>query len=182
MNNNKKKKKEKELLELFSILSNNKTIYFINISNLNSNQIFILRKNFYEFNIKMKVIKNTLLKKSLEKIENKKFSSFFSILNGNTTILFSNLENGNIASKIIKNFHIQEKCESPYLKGAYVNESFYFGNKDLDILINIKSKEDYIIDILYILQFPIENIILSIKDKICNILESIRRKKIQNIN
>ncbi|WP_185853203.1 50S ribosomal protein L10 [Blattabacterium cuenoti] len=175
-----KKKKEKELLELVSILSDNETIYFIDISNLNSNQISVLRKNFHEFNIRMKVAKNTLLKKALEKGRNKKFDSFFSILNGNTTILFSNFGKGNIASKIIKHFHIQEKIEKPYLKGAYVQESFYFGNKDLDFLINIKSKEDLIVDILHMLQFPMKDIISSFlnstKHKICRILETLSSK------
>ncbi|WP_185865883.1 50S ribosomal protein L10 [Blattabacterium cuenoti] len=172
-----KKRKEKELLELVSILYNNETIYFLDISNLNSNQISVLRKNFHEFNIKMKVVKNNLLKKALENTKNKKFDSFFSILNGNTTILFTNFGKKNMASKIIKNFHIQEKIEKPYLKGAYVQESFYFGNKDLDLLINIKSKEDILVEILHILQFPMKDIILSFlnstKQKICGILETL---------
>ncbi|WP_185859168.1 50S ribosomal protein L10 [Blattabacterium cuenoti] len=172
-----KKRKEKELLELVSILSDNETIYFIDISNLNSNQISVLRKNFHEFNIRMKVAKNTLLKKALEKIKNKKFDSFFSLLNGNTTILFENFGKGNMASKIIKHFHIQEKIEKPYLKGAYVQESFYFGNKDLDFMINIKSKEDLIVEILHMLQFPMKDILLSFlnstKQKIYGILEAL---------
>ncbi|WP_185866454.1 50S ribosomal protein L10 [Blattabacterium cuenoti] len=159
-----KEKKRKELSKLISILSDNDTIYLIDISDLNSNQIFILRKNFYEYNIQMKVIKNTLLKKALENIKNKKLDSFFSILNGNTSILACNSDLGNIPSKIIKNFHVSEKTEKPYLKGAYVEEFFYFGNKDLDILINIKSKKDLMRDILKLLQSPIEQVILSIKN------------------
>ncbi|WP_185870380.1 50S ribosomal protein L10 [Blattabacterium cuenoti] len=168
--------KEKKILELISIFSNYNTIYLIDISDLNSNHISILRKNFYEFNIQMKVIKNTLLKKALKKIENKKLDSFFSILNGNTSILFSNSESS-IPSKIIKNFHLKEKMEKPYLKGAYVEESFFFGNKDLDLLINIKSKKDLIIDILNMLQDPIKHVFLYLKElgeyKVFRILEKL---------
>ncbi|WP_185868900.1 50S ribosomal protein L10 [Blattabacterium cuenoti] len=175
MNNKNRKNKEKKFLKLFSILSNNESLYFIDICNLNSNQVSFLRKKFHESNIGMKVVKNTLLKKVLEKMKNKNLDSFFPILSGNTTILFSNTGKGNIPSKIIKNFHIQEKIEKPYLKGAYVQEFYYFGNKDLDLLINFKSKEDLLIDILYRLQFPMGNIILSFltstKYKICGILE-----------
>ncbi|WP_185852645.1 50S ribosomal protein L10 [Blattabacterium cuenoti] len=175
-----KEKKGIELSKLISILSDNDTIYLIDISDLNSNQISILRKNFYEYNIQMKVAKNTLLKKALENIKNKKLDSFFSILNGNTSILTCNSDLGNIPSKIIRNFHISEKIEKPYLKGAYIEESFYFGNKDLDVLINIKSKKDLIIDILKMLQSPIEQVILSIKygeNQIFRILKTLSMSK-----
>ncbi|AWU39737.1 50S ribosomal protein L10 [Blattabacterium punctulatus] len=169
-----KEKKRKELLKLISILSDNETIYLIDISDLNSNQISILRKNFNKFFIQMRVVKNTLLKKALEKIKNKKLDSFLPILNGNTSILSSNL--GGLPSKIIKKFHFKENIEKPYLKAAYVEKSFYFGNKDLDILINFKSKKDLIIDILNLLQFPIEKILFSLKlgeYKIFKIIESL---------
>ncbi|WP_185851454.1 50S ribosomal protein L10 [Blattabacterium cuenoti] len=175
----KKEKKRKELLELVSIISDYNTIYLIDISDLNSNQISILRKNFYEFSIRMKVVKNTLLKKALEKIKNKKLDSFFSILNGNTSVLFSN-SGSSIPSKIIKNFHVIEKIEKPYLKGAYAEESFYFGNKDLDLLINIKSKKDFIIDILNMLKNPIRDVIFYLKlgeSKIFRILKELSQKK-----
>ncbi|WP_185857828.1 50S ribosomal protein L10 [Blattabacterium cuenoti] len=179
-----KENKKKELSKLVSILSNNETIYLINISDLNSNQISILRKSFHEYSIRMKVVKNTLLKKAIQKIKNKKLDSFFSILNGNTTVLFSdsNLNITNITSNIIKNFHVQEKIDKPYLKGAYAQESFYFGgNKDLNILLHLKSKEDIIIEIFNILQFSIKDIISSFfnstKYKICEILEALSSYK-----
>ncbi|WP_185858400.1 50S ribosomal protein L10 [Blattabacterium cuenoti] len=175
--NKDKKKKEKEVLELISIISNYETIYLIDISNLSSNQISFLRKRFHDHDIRMKVVKNTLLKKSLEKIESKKLDSFFSILKGNTTLLFSNFGIGNMGAKIIKKFHIQEQIEIPYLKVAYVQESFYFGNKDLEKIINIKSKEDLIIDILKTLRSPILKIVLSFlkstENRIFGILESL---------
>ncbi|WP_185852019.1 50S ribosomal protein L10 [Blattabacterium cuenoti] len=176
-----KENKKKELLKLVYILSNNETIYLINTSNLNSNQISILRKSFHKHSIKMRMVKNTLLKKAIKKIKNQKFDSFFSILNGNTTLLFSNLNVANIASKIIKNFHIQEITDKPYLKGAYAQQSFYFGgNKDLNVLLHLKSKEDIIIEIFNILQFSIKDVISSFlnstKYKICNLLEALSSK------
>lgn len=176
-----KENKKKELLELVSILSDNETIYLIDISNLNSNQISILRRSFYEHSIRMRIIKNTLFKKAINQIKNQKFNSFFPILNGNTTVLFSNLNVANVTSKIIKNFHIQEQTDKPYLKGVYAQESFYFGgNKDLSVLINLKSKEDLLIEIFNILQFSIKNILSSFlnstKYKICEILESLSSK------
>ncbi|QIK16568.1 50S ribosomal protein L10 [Blattabacterium sp. DPU] len=177
-----KKNKKKEVLKLVSILENNEMIYLVDISNLDSHKISILRKNFHEHGIKMKMAKNTLLKKAIHEIYNKKFDSFFSILNGNTTILFSNFNIANITSKIIKDFHIKEKIEKPYLKGVYAQESFYFGgNKDLDLLLHLKSKEDMIIEILNILQLSVKNIVSSFlnstKYQICGLLEVLSSKK-----
>ncbi|WP_185864909.1 50S ribosomal protein L10 [Blattabacterium cuenoti] len=162
---NRKQKNCKELSELTSILSNNESVYLINISNLDSNQISFLRKNFYKNNIRMKVVKNSLLKISIRK--NKKLNSFIPFLNGNSSIVFSN--KGKIISQIIKKFHNQEKIERPILKAAYFQELFYFGNKGLDLIINFKSKEDLIIDILLILQYPIKEIIFSFSQEFNNI-------------
>ncbi|WP_185862012.1 50S ribosomal protein L10 [Blattabacterium cuenoti] len=176
-----KENKKKELLKLISILSDHEIIYLIDIYDLNSNKISFLRKNFHDHDIKMKVVKNTLLKKALEKMETKKLDSFFPILKGNTTMLFSNIGVGNMIAKIIKNFHIKEKIEKPYLKVAYLQKSFYFGNKDLNIMINIKSKEEIIIDVLNFIQNPIKNIILTLlkstKHQIYGFLESLSSKK-----
>jgi Ribosomal protein L10 len=177
-----KENKKRELSELESILSKYHTIYLIDISDLNSNQIFFLRKNFHKHGIKMKMIKNTLFKKAINKMKDHKFDSFFSILNGNTTLLFSNFNVVNVTSKIIKDFHVFEQIDKPYLKAAYAQESFYFGgNKDLDLLFHLKSKEDFIADILNILQFSIKYIISSFLNstnyKICAILEALYTKK-----
>ncbi|WP_185861142.1 50S ribosomal protein L10 [Blattabacterium cuenoti] len=183
-----KENKKKALSELVSILSHNSTtIYLIDMSELNSNQISFLRKSFYKYNIKMRMIKNTLLKRAINEIENKKFDSFFPILNGNTTILFSSCNVANVAAKIIKNFHIKEKTDKPYLKGAYAQEFFYFGgNKDLNLLFHLKSKEDFIIEIFKLLQFPIKNILSSLlnstKFKICEILETLSSTSIGKKN
>ncbi|WP_185868398.1 50S ribosomal protein L10 [Blattabacterium cuenoti] len=163
-----KSQKQKELLSLFKILSNNKVIYLIDISGLNSNQIFFLRKSFYKNFIHMKLVKNTILKKAMEKVEKNKFRSFFSILRGNTTILFSNENSWNIMSKIIKKFHLKEDMEKPYLKAAYVHDLFYFGNKSLELLMSMKSKEDMIVYILSNLKNPIQNLILSLEESTKN--------------
>ncbi|WP_185850867.1 50S ribosomal protein L10 [Blattabacterium cuenoti] len=176
----KKEKKKEELLKLISLLSdNNIIIYIIDVSYLNSNQISFLRRTFYENRFQMKVVKNTLLKNALSSIK-KKMDPFFSILKGNTTILTSNSGSVNIPSKIIKKFHIEGKMDKPYLKGVYVDGSFYFGNKDLDKLINLKSKKDLITDILNSLKNPIGNVISSLnifQNNFFRITEILSKKK-----
>ncbi|WP_185873185.1 50S ribosomal protein L10 [Blattabacterium cuenoti] len=172
-----KDNKKNILLNLDKILSSSNTIYLMDFFNLNANQTFFLRKNFHKNGIQMKVIKNSLLKKSIKK--NKKFESFLPFLKKNTSILFSKKNLGKIVSIIIKEFHYKEKMKNPILKIAYVQNDFYIGNKDLDLLINIKSKEDLIIDILYNLKATLKNIISSLSNssnKIYNILKSLSTK------
>ncbi|WP_185882310.1 50S ribosomal protein L10 [Blattabacterium cuenoti] len=167
----KKEQKIKYILNLHSLLDNNNSIYIMDISGLNANQIMNLRKQFNTINVKMTVVKNTLLNKALQK--NKKFLPFSPLLKGNTSILCSNL--GNIPSKIIKKFHVDEKLEKPYLKGAYVEENFYYGNKDLDILIHVKSKKDLILDIIQSIKYPIKQILLSLgKNQLFIIFDSLK--------
>ncbi|WP_185872649.1 50S ribosomal protein L10 [Blattabacterium cuenoti] len=169
----KKEQKIKYILNLYSLLHNNNSIYIMDISGLNSNQICNLRKQFYTtINVKMIVVKNTLLEQAFKK--NNKFLPLSPLLKGNTSILCSN--SGNIPSKIIKKFHIDENLEKPSLKGAYIEESFYFGNKDLDILINLKSKKDLILDLIHSIQYPIKQILLSLgKDQLFKIFDSLKK-------
>ncbi|WP_185877775.1 50S ribosomal protein L10 [Blattabacterium cuenoti] len=179
MKENKNNKKD-ILLNLNKILSNSNTIYLMDFFNLNANQTFFLRKSFYENGVKMIVVKNSLLKKSIKNIKNKKLKSFLPFLKKNTSILFSNNNLGKIVSIIIKKFHSMENIKNPILKIAYVQNDFYIGNNSLDLLVNIKSKEELIIDILHNLINPLNNTILSlskISNQIYDILKYLSIKK-----
>lgn len=173
-----KEKKKKEIIFFKNLLSDNKTIFLINLSKLNSNQISILRKNFYFYNICMKVVKNTLLKTAIKEIKKEKFRYFIPFLKKNTSVLFSKKENGKIISNIIKNFHNKEEIEIPTLKVAYVQDSFYHGDEGLKLLINLKSKEEIIIDIINNIKYPIDKVLLSLLqtvEKIPIILEFLKK-------
>ena len=89
----------------------------------------------------------------------KDFGELPSTLKGNTSIMFS--ETGNAPAKIIKNF--RKKSDKPVLKGAYVEEAIYIGDDQLDTLVNIKSKEELIGDIISLLQSPAKNVISALK-------------------
>ncbi|WP_185855398.1 50S ribosomal protein L10 [Blattabacterium cuenoti] len=183
MNNNNRNNKKKEVLNLIDILSNHKVIYFIDVSGLNSNQVFFLKKDFYKYDIRIKMTKNTMLKIAIEKINKIKkdiFISLLSILNGNITLLFSNSDVSKFIAMTIKKFYYEENIEKPYLKSAYVQDTFYFGRESLDILINLKSKEDIIISILNMLLEQMNCVIISLLDytenKICKILNVLSSK------
>ena len=89
----------------------------------------------------------------------KEFEELNATLVGNTSIMLS--ETGNAPAKIIKNF--RKKNDKPVLKGAYVEEAVYIGDENLEALVNIKSKEEVIGDIVGLLQSPAKNVISALK-------------------
>ena len=60
-----------------------------------------LRRQCYSKDIKLVVVKNTLLRKALENSE-KNADELYTVLKGNTSIMFS--ESGNEPAKLIKEF------------------------------------------------------------------------------
>ncbi len=150
------KKEEKDLLinSLEEILSNNPHIYLTDISGLDAETTSNLRRLAFKKGVKMVVVKNSLLKKAMEK-SNKDFEPLFEVLKGGTSIMLS--EVGNAPAKMIKEF--RKKSDKPILKGAYVEESIYIGDNELDMLVAIKSKDELIGDLIALLQSPAKNVI-----------------------
>ena len=126
--------------------------YLADIGDLNATVTAELRRKCFEKEIKLVVVKNTLLRKALEKI-NFEHSEIFDVLTGHTSIMLSNIGNG--PAKLIKDF--SKKYSKPVLKAAYVEESVYLGSENLEALINIKSKEELIGDVISLLQSPARN-------------------------
>ncbi len=139
-------------------LNVNKYIYLTDISDLNSETTTSLRGLCYRRDIKLKMVKNTLLKKAMEKA-NKDLEPLYDVLTGSTSLMFA--EAGNIPAKLIKEF--RKKDSKPILKGAYVEEMAYIGDDQLDLLVNIKSKNELIGDIIGLLQSPAKNVISALQ-------------------
>ena len=135
-------------------LAENSTIYLADISGLDAFSTSNLRRACFKENIKLTVVKNTLLAKAMQ-ASDKEFGELYEVLKGNTSLFFSETANG--VAKLIKNF--RKKSDKPLLKGAFVEECIYIGDDQLDILVNIKSKEELIGDIIGLLQSPVKNVI-----------------------
>jgi len=151
--------------------------YITNIGGLNSGVSSELRRMCFKKEINLLVVKNTLLKKAMEKSE-KDFVELFDILKGPTSVMFS--EVGNDPAKLIKEFRKKFKSDKPQLKGAYVAESIYIGENQLDILENIKSKDELIGDIIALLQSPAKNVISALQSgghKLSGILKTLSEKE-----
>ncbi|MEE4114648.1 MAG: 50S ribosomal protein L10 [Marinilabiliaceae bacterium] len=132
--------------------------YLTDTAELNAADTSALRRKCFEQDILMVVVKNTLLKRALEKSD-KEFDELFDVLKGSTSIMFSNT--GNIPAKLIKEF--RKKHERPLLKAAYVEESFYIGDNELDALVAIKSKDELIGDLIALLQSPVKNVLSALQ-------------------
>ncbi|SDB81918.1 50S ribosomal protein L10 [Williamwhitmania taraxaci] len=132
--------------------------YLADIGDLNAAKTAELRRKCFEQEIKLVVVKNTLLQKAFEKI-NFEHTEIFTVLNGSTSIMFSNSGNG--PAKLIKDFAIKNK--KPVLKAAFVEQSVYIGAENLDTLISIKSKNELVADIILMLQTPAKNVISALQ-------------------
>jgi len=132
--------------------------YLTDIATLNAEKTSKLRKECNKREIKLVVVKNTLFRKALEKVEGN-FSELNVAMKGNTAIMFSNAANA--PAKLIKEF--AKGTDIPKLKAAYVQESFYIGAENLDALISIKSKYELIGDVIGLLQSPAKNVISALQ-------------------
>ena len=131
--------------------------YLTDITSLNAEKTSILRRECFKEDIKLMVVKNTLLRKALDKLD-ENYDELDPILKGNTAIMFSNIANA--PAKLINKY---KKSKVPALKGAYVQESFFIGAEYLPQLVTIKSKSEVIGDIIGLLQSPAKNVISALQ-------------------
>ena len=149
--------KEEKILEIENLttkLKDVKNLYLTDIAGLNAMETSSLRRACFKAGIKLSVVKNTLLERAM-KNSGKDFGELKDLLKGNTSLMFS--ESGNGPAKVIKDF--RKKSDKPILKGAFIEESVYVGDEQINNLVSIKSKEELIGEIISILQSPSKNLI-----------------------
>ncbi|NOY49852.1 MAG: 50S ribosomal protein L10 [Chlorobi bacterium] len=154
------RKEDKQLLidSLAQLLTDNNNFYLTDTSSLNAEDTSNLRRLCFKNGIKMRVVKNTLLRKAMEKVD-RGYDELFDTLKGNTSIMFA--EAGNVPAKMIKEF--RKKKDHPILKSAFIEETVYIGDENLDFLTSIKSKDELIADIIALLQSPAKNVVSALQ-------------------
>jgi large subunit ribosomal protein L10 len=172
------KKEEKQVMidDLSKRLDENNIIYIADISSLDAVATSSLRRQCFAKNIKLSVVKNTLLKKAMENVQGKDLTELYDILPGPTAIMLS--DTGNLPAKLIKDF--RKKSDKPVLKGAFVEESIYIGDDQLNLLADIKSKDELIGDVIGLLQSPAKNVISALtssKGKIAGLVKTLSEKE-----
>ena len=166
-----REEKSKVIERLTAELADNSNIYMTDASGLNAIDTSKLRRACFKANIKLSVVKNSLLAKAMEASE-KDFGELNQVLIGNTALMYSEI--GNSPAKLIKEF--RKKSEKPILKGASIEDAIYLGDDQVSFLANIKSREELIGEIITILQSPSKNLIsalLSSKSKISGVLKTL---------
>lgn len=156
-------------------LNDTKHFYLTDISELNAEETSNLRRKCFEQKISLLVVKNTLLRKAMEKSDGD-FNDLYDILKDSTSIMFC--ETGNVPAILIKEF--RRKMEKPILKAAFVEESIYIGDDQLDILSSIKSKDELLADLLSLLQSPAMNLVSALASsgsKMAGVLKTLSEKE-----
>jgi large subunit ribosomal protein L10 len=154
-----KAQKNQLIDDLADSLTANDVIYLADTSELDAEATSNLRRTCFKHNIKLNVVKNTLLKKAFEKVEGKDFSELNEVLAGPTALMLS--DTGNAPAKLIKEF--RKKHAKPLLKAAYVEEMCFIGDDQLTTLSEIKSREELIGEVIGLLQSPIKNVVGALK-------------------
>ncbi|MFR9620694.1 MAG: 50S ribosomal protein L10 [Rikenellaceae bacterium] len=149
--------------------------YITNIEALNAEKTASLRRMCFEKQVKLVVVKNTLLIKALERVE-KADADLVSVLEGSTSVMFS--QNAKAPALLIKEF--RKGSDKPVLKAAYAESSVYVGDDQLEALCNIKSREELIGDIVTLLQSPAKNVISALQgsagQKVAGIVKALEER------
>lgn len=173
----KKEDKTQAIEVLTEELKSTSHFYITDISGFNVEKVNKLRRTCFKRDVRLKIVKNTLLKKALI-ASGKNVEDLFGVLEGPTSIMYS--EVANVPAKIIKEFRVGKETK-PVLKAAFVEESIYIGDNQLDALVNLKSKNELIADVIALLQSPIKNIVSGLQgasgQKIAGLVKTLSEKE-----
>ena len=170
-----RKEDKRKLIEtLTEDLKAAKYLYITDISDMNVENTGKLRRLCFKKEVKLVVVKNTLLHKAMEK-SGKDFGNLYDVLKGHTSIMIA--EQGNVPAKLIKEF--RKTSAKPLLKGAYVEEMTFVGDNQLDALMAIKTKNELIADVIALLNSPAKNVISALQSggqKLSGVLKTLSER------
>ena len=174
----KKELKEQVIASIKDNMAQWPNFYIVNIEGLNAEQTASLRRECFNQGIKLTVVKNTLFHKVIKDSQNAEMELLAPALEGNTAIMYA--EGPAVPAKLIKKYN-KAGSEKPALKAAYVQECAFVGADKLEELVNIKSKEDLIGEIIGMLQSPIQNVISALENgggqKIAGLVKTLEEKE-----
>lgn len=159
----KKEKKVSVVGDLVELVEKYPNFYLVDIEALTADKTSSLRRLCFEMDVKLMMVKNTLLRIALSQKDEETFAPLFPYLKGNTAVMFA--ETANAPARLIKDFAKEnkpadaDKAAKPELKAAYVQESLYLGADKLEELVNVKSKEELIGDVVSLLEGSIQGVL-----------------------
>lgn len=156
-----KEQKAQMIDDLSAVLAESNIVYLADISGLDASTTTDLRRACFKNEISLRVVKNTLLKKAMERSEDKDFSGLLDVIKGNTAMMIAT--KGNAPAKVIETF--RKKSDKPVLKGAWIEDNVYVGDDKLATLSALKSREEMIADIIALLKSPIQSLVSQLENK-----------------
>lgn len=150
-----REEKAQMIADLHEVLNGTDTVYLADIAGLDATQTTNLRRACFKSDVQLRVVKNTLLKKAMERVEGKEYDEMFESLKGNTALMIA--EKANAPAKVIETF--RKKSEKPILKAAWIDTAVYVGDERLSELAALKSKEELVGEIIGLLQSPIKTVV-----------------------
>ncbi len=172
----KKEDKGRIIKEIAETIKAYNGFYLVESAGLDAEKTSELRRACFKADIKLMVVKNTLLHKALESLD-ADYSELYPALKESTSLMCTNV--GNAPAKLLKDF-VKKGDKLPVLKGAYVEETVYLGADQLDALAAIKSKNELIADVVALLQSPAKNVVSALQSgagKLHGILETLSKKE-----
>ncbi|MFA5244085.1 MAG: 50S ribosomal protein L10 [Pedobacter sp.] len=169
-----KEEKHEVVLALTETIAEYGNFYITDTANLSVAKVNDIRRKCFENGIKMQVAKNKLIRKAMEASEGD-FSEIFDVLKGSSSILFS--KTANAPAKLIK--QLRKSGDKPVLKAAYIDSAVFIGDNQLDALVNLKSKEELVADIIALLQSPAKNVISGLQsggNKLAGIVKTLQER------
>lgn len=170
-----REEKAKYIDDLAIEISAANVFYLTDTSELTVEVVNNLRRRCFQSNIRMRVVKNTLLQKAMDRVDGKDFGNLGETLAGATSIMFC--EVANLPGKLIQEF--RKKNDKPILKGAFIDSAIYVGDNQLETLATLKSREELIGDIIGLLQSPAKNVVSGLTgagSKIAGILKTLEER------
>ncbi len=170
-----REEKNIEIDSLAQQLSEFPNFYITNIESLNSEKTSKLRRLCYSKNVKLRVAKNNLIKKALQKLDPTAYDTLIPTLKGTSAIMFS--EVSNLPAKLIKEFRAKDSV--PAIKAAWIDSSVFVGDNQLEVLANLKSKNELIAEVIALLQSPTKNVVSQLTSggsKLAGILKTLEEK------
>lgn len=154
-----KEEKHELVIALTEQMKEYGNFYITDTSNLTVAKINDIRRKCFESDITMKVAKNSLIQKAMEATGDGDYSQIYDVLKGSSSILFS--KSATAPAKLIK--QLRKRGDKPILKAAYIDSSIFVGDNQIDTLINLKSKEQLVGEIIGLLQSPAKNVVSALQ-------------------
>ncbi|AMQ55852.1 50S ribosomal protein L10 [Algoriphagus sanaruensis] len=145
-------------------LKENPFFYITDAAGFTVAEVNAFRRTCFERGVEYKVYKNTLIKKALENLDVDYSKLVSGTLKGFSGIIFSK-ETSNLPAKVLLDFRKKQgkKETRPVFKGAGIDSDVILGESNLEMLSNLKSKQELLGDLIGLLQSPAKNLVSALQ-------------------